>query len=209
MGSIAIVDYGMGNLRSVAKAVERVAGNTKVLITHRPDEIRRADRIVLPGQGAAGECMAALKRHGLEEDIKHVSNSRPLLGICMGMQVLLSHSAENGGVDCLGLFSGDVRPFMDKLDTQVLKVPHMGWNKVFQSQPHTLWHKIEDGARFYFVHSYYVQTDSEDMALGYAHYGIPFVAAVGCDNIFAIQCHPEKSAENGLQLLKNFVEWTI
>lgn len=203
---IAVIDYGMGNLRSVAKAVEHVAGNAEVLVTDQPSIVASADHIVFPGQGAAAECMSALHRHELETVVREAAKEKPFLGICMGMQVLMSHSAENGGVNCLGLFEGDVLPFAEKINDPSLKIPHMGWNEVLQA-PHPLWSGIENGSRFYFVHSYYVQPKDETLTLGQCEYGIPFTAALGRENVFAIQSHPEKSADVGLQLLKNFVEW--
>lgn len=203
---IAVIDYGMGNLRSVAKAVEHVAGDATVLVTDRPDNVAAADHIVFPGQGAAAECMSALHRHELEAVVREAAKNKPFLGICMGMQVLMKHSAENGGIDCLGLFDGDVLPFAEKVADPSLKIPHMGWNKVQQTS-HPLWQNIADNSRFYFVHSYYVQPQDSSLVLGQCEYGIPFTAAIGRDNVFAIQSHPEKSADVGLQLLKNFVEW--
>ena len=203
---IAVIDYGMGNLRSVAKAVEHVAGDSQVLVTDKPDIVASADHIVFPGQGAAAECMSALQRHELEGVVREAAKEKPFLGICMGMQVLMKHSAENKGVDCLGLFEGDVLPFAEKIADPSLKIPHMGWNEVLQA-PHPLWSGIDNGSRFYFVHSYYVQPSDQTLIRGQCDYGIPFTAAIGRENVFAIQSHPEKSADVGLQLLKNFVEW--
>lgn len=206
MKTIAVIDYGMGNLRSVAKAVEHVAGDANVLVTDKPELVASADHIVFPGQGAAAECMSALHKHELEGVVRDAAQNKPFLGICMGMQVLMKHSAENNGVNCLGLFEGDVLPFAEKISDPSLKIPHMGWNEV-QQQAHPLWKDIADGSRFYFVHSYYVQPSDSSIALGACNYGIDFTAAIGRDNVFAIQSHPEKSADVGLQLLKNFVEW--
>lgn len=206
--TIAVIDYGMGNLRSVAKAVEHVAEGARVLITDNPDHIQSADRIVFPGQGAAAECMSALHQHDLLGVIGECAHTKPFLGICMGMQVLMSHSAENGGVDCLGIVEGDVIPFENEMACTGLKIPHMGWNNVNQSD-HVLWGGIEDNARFYFVHSYFVKPLSSDVIQGQCEYGINFTAAIGRDNIFAVQCHPEKSADVGLQLLSNFVAWRV
>lgn len=206
--TIAVIDYGMGNLRSVAKAVEHVADGARVLITDKPNDIQQANRIVFPGQGAAAECMSALHQHELLAVIKECSQTKPFLGICMGMQVLMAHSAENNGVECLGVFEGDVVPFENESACADLKIPHMGWNEVKQSD-HVLWHGIDDGSRFYFVHSYFVKPTSNDVIQGQCDYGIPFTAAIGQDNIFATQCHPEKSADAGLQLLSNFVTWRV
>lgn len=206
--TIAVIDYGMGNLRSVAKAVEHVADGARVLITDKPDDIQHASRIVFPGQGAAAQCMSALHQHELLGVMKDCSQAKPFLGICMGMQVLMSHSAENDGVDCLGVFNGDVVPFANEPACAGLKIPHMGWNEVQQSN-HALWRGIEENARFYFVHSYFVKPVSDDMVQGQCEYGINFAAAIGQDNVFALQCHPEKSADAGLKLLSNFVKWRI
>jgi glutamine amidotransferase len=203
---IVVIDYGMGNLRSVAKAVEYVAGGAEVLVTDKPEVVASADHIVFPGQGAVAECMSALHRHELEAVVREAAQNKPFLGICMGMQVLMSYSAENGGVNCLGLFEGDVLPFAEKIVDPSLKIPHMGWNEVLQ-KPHPLWSGIENGSRFYFVHSYYVQPVDSAITLGACNYGIDFTATIGRENVFAIQSHPEKSADVGLQLLKNFVEW--
>lgn len=207
MQRIAVIDYGMGNLRSVAKAVEHVAEGAVIEVTDRPEVVAAADHVVFPGQGAAAECMAALQRHELEAVVREAAASKPFLGICMGMQVLMTHSAENNGVDCLGLFSGEVKPFAAKLENPALKIPHMGWNQVAQTTAHPLWQGIENNSRFYFVHSYYVEPQDAAVSLGKTGYGIEFTSAVGRDNVFAVQCHPEKSAAVGLQLLKNFVKW--
>ena len=203
---IAIIDYGMGNLRSVAKAIEYVSNNANILITNKPKIVANADYIIFPGQGAAAESMKSLHHHELEAVVNEAAKKKPFLGICMGMQVLMSHSAENGGINCLDLFDGDVLPFSKRILNPNLKIPHMGWNEILQ-KPHPLWTGIKNGSRFYFVHSYYVQPKDETITLGICDYGIPFTAAIGRENVFAIQGHPEKSAEAGLQLLKNFVEW--
>lgn len=211
MQTIAVVDYGMGNLRSVVNALELVtAGEAQVMLTSEPAEVLGADRVVFPGQGAAGDCMAAIDACGLREAVLEAAREKPFLGICMGMQVLIDHSEENGGTNCLGLFAGEVRYFGDSHRDHAgvkLKVPHMGWNRVTQTRPHPLWQSIADGSRFYFVHSYYLQIEDDDLAVGRTDYGFEFPCAIARDNLFALQCHPEKSATAGLQLLRNFVAW--
>jgi len=208
---VAVVDYGMGNLRSVSKALEHVvADNQKVIVSSDADDIANAERIVFPGQGAARDCMKQLKDLKLDEVVLHAASEKPFLGICMGMQVLMAHSEENQGVACMNLYSGDVRAFADdrlKSKMQHLKVPHMGWNQVSQKQSHPLWRDIPDNSRFYFVHSYYVDPDDKSLTAGTTDYGIDFVSVIAKDNVFAAQFHPEKSAHDGLQLLKNFCHW--
>ena len=215
MQTIAVVDYGHGNLRSVTKALEHVvdlvAGKRqKVILTSDPEQVYQADRVVFPGQGAAGGCMAAIDEYGLRETILLSTEEKPFLGICMGLQVLVEHSEENHGTDCLGFLPGEVKYFGDYLqdeNQQKLKVPHMGWNQVHQTRPHALWKGIPDHSRFYFVHSYFLETEADDLQVGSCIYGNEFTCAVARDNVFAIQCHPEKSADSGLQLLTNFVKW--
>ena len=206
MQTVAVIDYGMGNLHSVAKALEHV-GAGRVLVTSDAAVIREADRVVFPGVGAIRDCMAEIKHLGFDELVREVSQDRPFLGICVGMQALLERSEENGGVDCIGLFPGQVRFFGKDLheDGEHLKVPHMGWNEVKQARSHALWRGIDDGARFYFVHSYHVAPTSPEVAVGVTDYGIPFTSAVARANIFAAQFHPEKSAAAGLRLLANFI----
>jgi glutamine amidotransferase len=208
---IAVVDYGMGNLRSVLKALEHVVSDGQsVIISSDADEIGRAERVVFPGQGAARDCMKHLKDLQLDEVVLKAAHEKPFLGICMGMQVLMAHSEENKGVDCMGLYAGDVRAFADEsLSAQMsgLKIPHMGWNKVQHKKQHPLWQGIEDNSRFYFVHSYYVDPQDQALTVGSTDYGIDFVSAIARDNVFAAQFHPEKSAHDGLQLLKNFCHW--
>ncbi|WP_288075168.1 imidazole glycerol phosphate synthase subunit HisH [Marinobacter sp.] len=210
MKTVAIIDYGMGNLHSVSKAVEHVAPDTRVLVTDNAELIRSADRVILPGVGAIRDCMAEIRRLGIDELVREVSADRPLLGICVGMQALMSRSEENGWVDCIDLFQSEVRFFGDNLteNGERLKVPHMGWNEVHQTMDHPLWHDIPDGDRFYFVHSYYAEAEGNPDIAGCTHYGVDLAAAVARDNIFAVQFHPEKSARAGLQLLKNFTNWT-
>ena len=211
MQTIAVVDYGMGNLRSVVNALEFVsAGRDRVILTSDSRQLAEADRVVFPGQGAAGDCMRAIDEYGLRGAIGSAAASRPFLGICMGLQVLLDFSEENGGTDCLGIYPGRVKYFGDGHKDQSgvkLKVPHMGWNRVEQSVSHPLWHSIKDGSRFYFVHSYYVETAEAELVAGITEYGIRFTSAIARKNLFALQCHPEKSADAGLQLLRNFVNW--
>ena len=211
MQNIAVIDYGMGNLRSVVKALEHVAGKQQhVILTSDPQQLIKADRVVFPGQGAARDCMRVIDEYGLRKTILEAAAQRPFLGICMGMQVLIESSEENQGTDCLDFFPGKVRYFGDNhqdRDNRRLKVPHMGWNQVRQTRPHPLWQGIEDNSRLYFVHSYYLKTDDESLIVGECEYGFDFTAAIARDNVFALQCHPEKSAEAGLQLLSNFVNW--
>jgi glutamine amidotransferase len=211
MQTIAVVDYGMGNLRSVVNALQVVSDEgDRVILTSDPGRLLEAERIVFPGQGAAGDCMRAIDEYGLREAIKTAAASRPFLGICMGMQVLIDFSEENQGTDCLGLFGGRVKYFGDdhKDPSGVkLKVPHMGWNRVMQAGTHPMWRSIEDGSRFYFVHSYYLDVEQPGLVAATTDYGIRFTSAIAKDNLFALQCHPEKSADAGLQLLRNFVNW--
>ncbi|MEW6445699.1 MAG: imidazole glycerol phosphate synthase subunit HisH [Pseudomonadota bacterium] len=212
MGTVAVVDYGMGNLRSVAKAIEHVAPDgTQVRVTGDPCELAAADRIVFPGQGAARDCMLELDRRGLRGTVLESARRKPFLGICMGMQVLMDRSEENCGIDCLGLYPGKVRFFGHDLENtkgDKLKIPHMGWNGVYQTHEHPIWDGIPDGERFYFVHSYHVAPEEPDLALGVTDYGGRFVSAIARGNVAAVQFHPEKSAEAGLRLLGNFLRWT-
>lgn len=208
---IAVVDYGMGNLRSVSKALEHVVQpHQRVIVSSDIAEIADAERVVFPGQGAARDCMKNLTEQGLDKVVLQAANEKPFLGICMGMQVLMSHSEENQGVACMNLYPGDVRSFADKAiqsQMQSLKIPHMGWNEVSHKQAHPLWQGIKDNSRFYFVHSYYVDPEDETLIAGTTEYGIEFVSAIARNNVFAAQFHPEKSAHDGLQLLKNFSRW--
>lgn len=210
MTSVAIIDYGMGNLHSIGKAVEHVAGGGSVLVTADPDQIRRADRVIFPGVGAMRDCMHELRRLELDAVIRDVAGRKPLLGVCLGMQALLDTSEENGGTASLGLIAGQVRRFPEGLRDAAsgarLKIPHMGWNQVRQ-RPHPLWEGIPQDSRFYFVHSYYAQPDHEQACAGTTEYGINFASAVARDGIFAVQFHPEKSQHAGLRLLANFLNW--
>ncbi|WP_027597479.1 imidazole glycerol phosphate synthase subunit HisH [Pseudomonas sp. MOIL14HWK12:I2] len=208
MQTVAVIDYGMGNLHSVAKALEH-AGSHQVLVTGDPAVIREADRIVLPGVGAIRDCMAEIRRQGIDELVREVSQDRPFLGVCVGMQALMQRSEENGGVDCIGLFPGAVRRFPGGMqeEGESLKVPHMGWNEVSHVLDHPLWHGIPDRARFYFVHSFYVEAGNPRQVVGRGHYGLDFAAALADGSRFATQFHPEKSADCGLQLYTNFLAW--
>ena len=205
---VAVVDYGMGNLRSVVKALEHVADKAaEVVLTDSPEVIARADRVVFPGQGAARDCMAALRDTGMDEVVREAAASKPFLGICMGMQVLMTRSEENGGTDLLGLYPGAVTRFEEWIDGEHYKVPQMGWNTVRQTQSHPLFEGIPDNSYFYFVHSYHVDPEDPSLMAGETEYGVAFASAIARDNVFAIQCHPEKSADSGLRLLKNFIHW--
>lgn len=208
--TIAVIDYGMGNLRSVSKAIEHVAGSDdRVLVTDDPALIRQADRVVFPGQGAARDCMAAISGHHLNAAVLEAARSKPFLGICMGMQVLMGFSEENQGTPLMGLFPGQVKRFPESVDARGdrLKIPQMGWNQVRQVRAHPLWAGIADQTRFYFVHSYYVDPEASDLVAGTTDYGISFTSVIARENLFATQFHPEKSADAGLQLLRNFVNW--
>jgi len=211
MQTIAVVDYGMGNLRSVVNALQVVAqSHDRVLLTADPQQVLAADRVVFPGQGAAGDCMRAIDEYGLREAIVTAAQDRPFLGICMGMQVLIEHSEENEGTECLGVFKGRVKYFGDSHQDPGgvrLKVPHMGWNRVKQTVAHPLWQDVADGSRFYFVHSYYLEAEDPQLVAGTTDYGFSFASVIAKDNLFALQCHPEKSADTGLKLLRNFVNW--
>ena len=199
---IAVVDYGMGNLRSVSKALERVAPRDEVLVTADPQAIRAAERVVVPGQGAMPDCMRQLAASGAREAVIAAATSKPFLGICIGLQMLFEHG-EEGDTPGLGLLPGRVPKFA----LSGLKIPHMGWNQVQQARQHALWNGIPDRSRFYFVHSYYPQPADRALTAGTCAYGVSFTCAVARDNIFAVQFHPEKSQNSGLQLLSNFVQW--
>jgi glutamine amidotransferase len=209
-GTIAVIDYGMGNLRSVWQALVHVANGREVVVTADPAVVATAERVVFPGQGAMPDCMHELDSRGLRQAVLDAAKNKPFLGICIGQQMLFEHS-EEGDVPGLGVFAGRVRRFpaekMISPQGDKLKVPHMGWNEVKHTRSHALWNGIDDGARFYFVHSYYVDPVDLDCISGTTDYGIPFTSAVARDNIFAIQCHPEKSAQAGLALLSNFIHW--
>ncbi len=208
MQRIAIVDYGMGNLRSVQKALQHVASGADVAITDDPEAIRRADRVVFPGQGAMPDCMASLNARGLGDAVAEAAGSKPFLGLCIGQQMLFEGSDE-GDTPGLGLVMGRVRGFPRTAERAAagFKVPHMGWNQVRQLRPHALWRGIADEARFYFVHSYYCDPKEPALAAGETRYPDAFTSAIARDNIFATQFHPEKSATAGLTLLGNFSTW--
>jgi glutamine amidotransferase len=210
MTSIAVIDYGMGNLRSVSKALEHVAPDAEVQVTSDPEIVRRAERVVFPGQGAMPDCMREMDARGLRAAVLEAARSKPFLGICIGLQMLFERS-EEGNTAGLGVFPGQVRRFppqaMKDAQGAKLKVPHMGWNEVMQAEPHALWQGITDANRYYFVHSYYVEAGKPELVAGYSIYGFPFTCAVAQDNIFAVQFHPEKSQTAGLALLANFASW--
>lgn len=208
-GRIAIIDYGMGNLHSAAKAVARAVGNENVFISSNPNEIFKADKIVFPGVGAMRDCMSGLQQFELIEAIQEVSKQKPFLAICVGMQALMQESEENDGVKCLSLFEGKVRYFGDNLmsNNERLKIPHMGWSMVQQQFAHPLWKDIPNNSRFYFVHSYYVDASDKSVISGLTEYGVSFAAAIARENLFAVQFHPEKSHQAGLTLLANFANW--
>jgi glutamine amidotransferase len=207
---IVVVDYGMGNLRSVAKAIAHVAPATQVIVTSDPAHVRSADRVVFPGQGAMPDCMRYLRDFGLEDAVLAAAATKPLLAVCIGEQMLFERS-EEGGVQGLALFPGEVVRFRDaelrQTDGSRLKVPHMGWNRVRQTQRHALWDGIPDDSWFYFVHSYYVVPRAPGLSAGESTYGGAFTCAVARDNIFATQFHPEKSAAAGLRIYENFTRW--
>lgn len=210
MNTVAIVDYGMGNLRSVAKAVEHVAPGRKVVVTAEPQVLAEAERIIVPGQGAMPDCMRELRSRGLAEAVVRAAGEKPFLGICIGLQMLFERS-EEGDVPGLGILPGRVRRFppQSMVDAKggKLKVPHMGWNQVHQAADHPLWSGIATDARFYFVHSYFVEPMNRELVAGYSLYPFAFTCAVAQDNLFAVQFHPEKSQTAGLALLRNFVDW--
>ncbi len=211
MTSIAIIDYGMGNLRSVAKALEHVAPTARVQITQSGKDIDAADRVVLPGQSAIRDAMAELQRLDLITTIQRAAATKPFFGMCLGPQALLDFSEENDGVKCLGILPGRVVRFDGDLHEpstgERLKIPHMGWNQVHQLGTHPLWVDIPQDSRFYFVHSYYLQPGVDAIKAGSTHYGFDFTSVIARDNLFAVQFHPEKSAQAGLQLLANFTHW--
>ena len=214
MNKVAVIDYGMGNLHSVAKAIEytgaKLGERTEVLITSDAQHISRSDRVIFPGVGAIRDCMAEIRRLRIDRIIKQAISEKPVLAICVGMQALMLQSEENDGVKCLGLIKGRVKHFGDPLldlHGKILKVPHMGWNQVRQTKSHPLWQDIPDKSRFYFVHSYYVEAEDLDQVAGVTNYSLDVVACLSEENIFAVQFHPEKSQEMGQTLLRNFLTW--
>jgi glutamine amidotransferase len=211
---VAIIDYGMGNLHSVASALAHVSPNDEHLITADHQEVKSADRVIFPGVGAIRDCVVEIKRLGFDELVKtEIDSGKPVLAICVGLQALMSWSEENEGVDCLDFFQGKVnffssdQRFQQASASQKMKVPHMGWNEVWQKKSHPLWQGIEDGSRFYFVHSYFVTPEDDSLIAGSSHYGLDFSSVLSRENVFAAQFHPEKSHDSGLQLLKNFCAW--
>lgn len=211
MSSVAVIDYGMGNLRSVSKALEHVANGTQVIVSSDPSTILQADRVVFPGQGAMRDCMSELHQRELGEVIRTCISEKPFLGICMGLQVLMDFSEENNGRAGLGMIPGQVLRFAEGLQDpetgEKLKIPHMGWNGVHQTRSHPLWQNIAQDSRFYFVHSYYVRPNDENLIAGTTAYPDNFTSVIAKDNIFAVQFHPEKSQHAGLTLLANFLQW--
>lgn len=207
---IAVIDYGMGNLRSVFKAIEHVAPGSRVVVTGNPDDVAEAGRVVFPGQGAMPDCMREMEARGLRSAVINAARDKPFLGICIGLQMLFEHS-EEGDTPGLGLLPGAVRRFpparMVDGQGEKLKVPHMGWNEVMQGMAHPLWQGIADGSRFYFVHSYYPEPADPGLVAGWSAYPFRFACAAARGNVFAVQFHPEKSHTAGLQLLSNFVAW--
>ncbi|MCE5359921.1 imidazole glycerol phosphate synthase subunit HisH [Candidatus Igneacidithiobacillus taiwanensis] len=208
--SVGIVDYGMGNLYSVAKAIEHLGG--KAVISQQPAELAACDRLIFPGVGAFGDCMAALEERELDEFLRIAAQNRPFLGICLGMQALMESSLEHGEHAGLGILPGRVLPFpeevLDTAEGAKRKVPHMGWNQLHQLTAHPLFAGVPQDAQFYFVHSFYVEPAHPDLLAAFTDYGFPFCAALAVDNLFALQCHPEKSGAAGLQLLGNFLQWS-
>ncbi len=212
MKKITVIDFGMGNLRSVHKAIEHVAPGAEVRVTSNPDDLQRTDSVVFPGQGAIKGCVAAIDARGLREALLEAMNTKPFLGICLGLEVLYKFSEEGGGTPGFDVLPGSVRLFPsdamhDTASGQALKVPHMGWNQVHQVRRHPLWNGIAQDEYFYFVHSYYVESADERYVAGLTEYGVRFTSVAAHENIFAMQCHPEKSQRAGLRLLKNFVGW--
>ena len=202
MNNIALIDYGMGNLHSVSKAIKKVSNNTKVNITSDKKEIEDADKVIVPGVGAIKECLRAIRNKKLDQVILDVINSKPVLGICVGMQLFLESSEENDGTLGLGVLKGEVKKIPLKSS---IKIPHMGWNKVKQTKEHPMWSDIPDDSYFYFVHSYCCL--SSQNSVGISSHGLDFVAALAKGSIFAVQFHPEKSQDAGLQLYRNFINW--
>ena len=211
MSKIVVLDYGSSNLRSVAKALETVAtSNQDIAITDNPKTILNADKVVFPGQGAIGQCMKNLQEKKLDNVIKECIQNKPFLGICLGLQSLMEYSDEDGGTKGLGIMSGNVIRFTDNTKDEknnTYKIPSMGWNQVYQTKKHPLWDGIDDGSRFYFVHSYYVKMNNNSDIAGSTDYICRYTSAASRDNVFATQFHPEKSQQTGLTLLKNFLVW--
>jgi imidazole glycerol-phosphate synthase subunit HisH len=209
--TVAIIDYGMGNLHSVSSAFVHVAPDSVVTITADPQVIASADKVLFPGVGAIRDCMAEIRRLGFDTLVPQlIADGKPVLAICVGMQALMKRSEENGGVDCMNVLPGSVKFFGNDMTDgsgRKLKVPHMGWNRVQQVMAHPLWEGIDNNSRFYFVHSYFVDAENSAQIAGRCDYQKAFVAALAQDNLFATQFHPEKSDTVGLQLLRNFMYW--
>ena len=209
MTEIAVIDYGMGNVHSVSKALVKVSEkNTKVIVTNSMNEIRKCSHIVFPGQGAALECMKNINKYLDIEEFKIIIHEKPFLGICMGLQVLMSSSDENNVTNCLDIFDGEVKSIKDNLKDK-LKIPHMGWSQVAKCYDHPIWKNIKNNSYFYFVHSFFVKPKNEKEILSKTFYGFDFVSGLSKENIVAVQFHPEKSSKDGLQLLQNFINWRI
>ena len=204
---IAIIDYGIGNLRSVHNAVSFISPQTKSIVTSDPDVVAKADKVIFPGQGAMPDCVLQLDKRGLKESVIEAAKQKPFLGICLGLQMLFETS-EEGNVSGFGLLPGTVKRFQLNKNERI-KIPHMGWNKVNLSNPHPMWNKIDSDSRFYFVHSFYAEVKDKSLVMATSSHGEKFTCAIAKDNIFAVQFHPEKSSELGLQLLNNFTSWNI
>jgi len=204
---IAIIDYGIGNLRSVHNAVSFISPQTKSIVTSDPDVVARADKVIFPGQGAMPDCVLQLHKRGLTESVIEAAKQKPFLGICLGLQMLFETS-EEGDVSGFGLLPGVVKRFQLNKNERI-KIPHMGWNNVHQSNPHPMWNKIDTDSRFYFVHSFYAEVANKSLEMATSSHGEKFTCAIAKDNIFAVQFHPEKSSKLGLQLLNNFISWSI
>lgn len=209
MATIGVIDYGMGNLHSISKALQYVSDGETIEVSYDPDLLAKADRLVLPGVGAIRDCMDELQRLELDQLIKEAAGSKPMLGICLGIEAMMSRSDESGGVDALDLFPGEVLRFPEPEPGVAgrLKVPHMGWNQVKQTREHPLWKNIPDGSWYYFVHSYYVDARDEEQVLGSTEYGLRFASVLLRENLLAVQFHPEKSQTAGLTLMANFLQW--
>jgi glutamine amidotransferase len=204
---IAIIDYGIGNLRSVHNAVSFISPQTKSIVTSDPDVVAKADKVIFPGQGAMPDCVLQLDKRGLKESVIEAAKQKPFLGICLGLQMLFETS-EEGNVSGFGLLPGTVKRFQLNKNERI-KIPHMGWNKVHLSNPHPMWNQIDSDSRFYFVHSFYAEVKNKSLVMATSSHGEKFTCAIAKDNIFAVQFHPEKSSELGLKLLNNFISWNI
>ena len=204
---IAIIDYGIGNLRSVHNAVSFISPQTKSIVTSDPDVVAKADKVIFPGQGAMPDCILQLDKRGLKESVIEAASQKPFLGICLGLQMLFETS-EEGNASGFGLLPGTVKRFQLNKNERI-KIPHMGWNKVLLSNPHPMWNKIDSDSRFYFVHSFYAEVKDKSLVMATSSHGEKFTCAIAKDNLFAVQFHPEKSSELGLQLLNNFISWNI